>query len=177
MMGLLAPTRRGFLTGLMAVGIAPAIIRPGVLMRINSNIWLPISPMPDRIGMLTINEITHEFGRLLHNSGRLTPASKRMSSPDEVSTQLHVDFTYISLDRGLPLSEYSKRVLAPAADNLVAHMVQTGLTNISQDGLGKVLGVYETAQTSVGQMGVRGVSDYFIGADRVITRFDVRARK
>ena len=62
--------RRGFLGAILALGVAPAIVRAGSLMRCSPNLIIPSSQilLADAGSLITIGQITAEALRILEQN-------------------------------------------------------------------------------------------------------------
>ncbi len=153
---LILPTRRGFLVGLLATGLAPAIVRAESLMPIK--VFETYGPN----GLLTPEMITREALRLLRQ--RVSPISHLLTVRG--SSQSHVDFTADLPDMAMSLETFSERRLKPVICALASHVNLVGAPPMLPQAVAGAVAEH-------GGMGVRYMSDYFIGTDQMIHRFDV----
>jgi len=126
--------------------------------------WEQPDATPAALRMLTMQEITKEMARLLSKKQGAVPHFAPYVS------QAGVDIAYNSADMVLPLSEFSRRVLSPAADALIKKVGQFRLLG---EPLVKPEGVWDAAAETVSGVGVRGAIGYNIWSDRFIIRLDV----
>lgn len=154
-MELLKPTRRGFLGGLAAVALAPAIIRPGLLMRINP--VLAIAPLGVYI---TAQMIATAMVQELYKCG-----SRRaiMLTPKQSCVTLEIP----AQSRTLSMDHFIAQHVRPAAMKLAASCPKIG------GPLEVPRGVHEAAVAVSGGFGVRYIQDYDIYNDRMLSRFDI----
>ena len=158
---LLISSRRGFLFGLGALVAAPAIVKFENLMPIQVlETWGPN-------GLLTIQMITREFAKLM--------ALQTVGSPlfaIRGAKQSHVDMNFSTFERTLSLQQFSDRILKPAANSLARYV---GNDKISSASLELPQGVSEATNEVLPQAGiaVRGLTDYHIGTNSLLTRFDI----
>lgn len=174
-MTLTQPSRRGFLAGLLA---APAIVQYGHLMpvKLPPLELLPFEPWSDE-GLLPISWITREFARQVHN--RLQAKGIRSETMTDQYykignglQQQHVDFEYSTIERHMTSEQFRDRVLAPAATLAANQIWPRGRTVVTAD-LELPANTMEAARERMGGVTARGVSDYFIGTDSIITRLDI----
>lgn len=144
-------SRRGFLSGAVALAVAPAIIRSGLLM--------PIKPALLAV-QLSAQEIATEFARQMYWAGARRVVGMSLA-------QSHVDQHIPNRALTLGMEEFSKQYLRPMAQALVGHNPRIG------GQLDIPPGVAEAAIGASGGFTVRYIRDYNIHYDRMHTRFDV----
>lgn len=169
-MTLTQPSRRGFLAGLLAT---PAIVQYGHLMPIKMPPLelLPFEPWSGE-GLLPISWITREFARQVHN--QLTTKGVRAQASARIAEckQHHVNFQYSMMERSLTSKQFSDRVLHPAA-SAVVKAIQPNGRRLSTALLELPPVIYEAACGQAGGICARGLSDYSIDTDSIITRLDI----
>lgn len=166
MTSLLLPSRRGFLGVLAGALAAPLVVRAESIMPVR---WVDMASK----GPLTAAQIVREANRVLREvmaTRDIGPMSKllTLSAPK----QSGVDMMYVPGERDLPMSLYSDSYIRPAMKLLVSTL-GVGV-KIAGDGLAIPPGVREAAHCSDGNIQVRLVQDYHIGADAFVQRFDIR---
>lgn len=156
--------RRGFLGGLIAAIVAPAVITtPGLLMPI-STLALPTYG-PD--GVLTPAMIAAEFNRRLQNQVPLT-----IIPGTEWHEQANVDMNVSRQDLRLSLEDFTDRYLAPAAQVMANHINHRG----GALSVGRIIGMpYACLAAIDDRNGVcaRMVYAHDIFSDRMMMRLDV----
>ena len=161
-------SRRGLFGGVGLLLAAPAIIRPGLLMRVSA-IVLPPAPLIYGDGfpsaMLTSTQIVREFAKLLRDKTEV-----RWPVVQGKLAQTHVEFGSSCQDLTLPMKEYSDRYLAPAALALSRGIGGVCVAPIRME----TPADYDfAANWDARGLPVRMVHAYNIEEDRVRMRFDV----
>lgn len=170
-------SRRGFLGFLLA---APAIVTAAHIMpvkmlsSISENEFIPELFEPTS-SLLTPSIIAREFARIvarnLTNKGTIVQR-KGIFKPSLLQ-QKHVDFQFSSAERTLPLDQFCARIIEPAA-NVMAGAISYNAKAVRMYPLDLPSEIMEAAREQVNNVEVRLVSDYFIGTDSIIFRFDIQ---
>lgn len=179
-------SRRFFLGGLIA---APAVVSLHNIMPVRrlplataASIEEAVAFGDDAGQLLPIDLITKEamkiFRRKLEVMGTVPELIE--AGPMQLSKglrQSHVDLQFSTADRTLPLHDFKVRVLEPAMDCLAENVAGKGrnavLSRLKMVEMEQPKNIHEVASVSDGAVRMRGLSDYFIGTDSIVTRFDV----
>lgn len=146
-------SRRGFLAGILAIGVAPIIVRAGLIM--------PIKPgLVTSLTQLTPQEIATAFAKEMYYAGARRVVGVSLS-------QSHVDTVIPNHDYSLDIESFSNKHLKPMAQILAKYNPRIG---------GELILPSCVAEAAIGAAGgftVRYMRDYNINTDLMITRFDV----
>lgn len=176
------PSRRGFLSRLGALFAAPAIVRVEALMPVK--VWEPrlLAAEAAPLGMLDIGWITREYSRLVYNGlvvggMKIQPQVRELATGarlgDGIKHQRHVDFMHKRQDRLLPGKDFSERILKPAADVMVRKIRADSPEVFKGARLAEPTYLLEHASGMVGGIAVRGLTDYSLAYDALLTRLDI----
>jgi hypothetical protein len=155
--------RRGFVGSLIGALAAPALIRPGLLMRVSTLALPTYGPG----GLLTMGMIAAEFNRRLQ---RAVPSE--ISHANSLS---RVEFNFDKRDLTLSLEDYGERYLAPAAAGIGADLNEQGAALSIGVQFPPVWGVDNCAVNDRGGVSARAMTwdRPYIGKDRVVMTLDV----